>query len=817
VRQSRSLLVLAVAISLHALVVLALRAEPGSPLAMALPPTCFALLLALIAALSLALVRLTSWQPVLALTFVAASALVAVPRVPLPAEPPLDQALTLTGIVIAIEPDGRSTRALLAEPIATVDDQIFELDRPIRATFDYLDAPLVVGSAIAFQAELGRPRVALNPTTTPREPPPLFASAKTLPTPDPRSASWSTLVALDLRERLTFESASATALFRALILGDRSELDAETRYAYQDTGTAHLLAISGMNLALVGWGLFRILLFVFVRAAHTPGLRRLGPAALVQGHRPRLVAAVIALAVTAAYTAIIAQSDATDRALAALALTFGGILLFRATSTWRTLGICFFAALLIAPEVVLHAGFQLSFAATASLVIIAPHTTRIRHRLAQTGLHPWLRYSILFVATLAIADVACFLATAPLTIAWFGQLPTHSLWVNLVAIPFMGVVFPAGMIWLLIALAIPPLGDLLAPWLALLGDAFNDFIRMAGDISGSASTEAWPLALGVLACLSLLVMMRLTRNALRLGTLGLMASTALAFVVESPPQGLELIAFDVGHGDALGLRLPDGTRVLVDTGGKASHRGTASSPTSVSRDPNRQIAERILVPALRAASFSSIDLLIITHSDLDHVGAASALAERIPIRHLWIGPCARRSRVVRTLVARLEASGTMVHDVALTAPVEYGGATFELLSPEPDLEREDACGMGTNDASLVLSVTYAARRILLTGDIESTAEEALLARARSHPEQLHADVLKVPHHGSRTSSTEAFLDAVSPRLALVSGLPGKRPPPHPAIMERYAARHIETLVTGTVGAVSIRVSPDGSLTNTLAR
>jgi len=794
--------VLAACISTHAAAVLLLRADILAPtLALAL-----ALTLAPAFALTPARRRIA-----LALALLSLSTLLSLPRASPPPSPPLDEPLTLSGIVISVDRDGGATRVLLAEPQARTSTTTFELDRPLRARFDHLDDAPVLGSAIHFEAALGRPRQALNPTTVPADLPPLFASARSLPEPDARAASWSTRVALDLRARLTFDSASATALFRALILGDRSELDAETRYAYQDTGTAHLLAISGMNLALVGWGIFRLLLILLVRLAHVPLVRRWGPAALVQGHRPRVLAAALALVVTAAYTSVIAPSDATDRALAALALTFGGILLFRATSTWRTLAICFFGAILVEPAVLLRAGFQLSFAATASLVIIAPHLQRIRRHLATTPLRPYLRRGLFFVSTLVLADVSCFLATTPLTIAWFGQLPSHSLWVNLIAIPFMGVVFPAGVIWLLIALAFPPVGDLLAPWLATLGDAFNDFIRFAGEVSGSASTEAWPLAIGVLASASFLVLMQLGRWHIRLASVALLACAALGFCAESPPPGLQLIAFDVGQGDALGLQLPDGTRVLVDTGGKATHG--RHGPTT--RDPNRQIAERILVPALRSSGFSSLDLLVITHPDLDHIGAARALADRIPIRHLWLGPCARRARVVRALVDQLEASGTLVHDVTLAGPFDYGGATFELLSPEPDLEREDECGMRENDASLVMSVTYAGRRLLLTGDIEAEAEAALLARVPL--ERLRADVLKVPHHGSRTSSSEAFLTAVAPRLALVSGLPGRRPPPHPAILERYRARGIETLVTGTDGAITVSLSPIGTLTTETVR
>lgn len=771
-------IMLMVGIAVHAFVVLALRHD------VAVAPLMVGLALLSGLCLAWALAGRAGLRPAVACTVASVGAIVGVLRAPV-ASPPLDVVLAMSGIVTEVVPDGGRTIVTLAE-VEVLD---FELER-LNVSFDYLDATPVVGKAIAFEAVLGRPRVPINPSTTPSEPAPLYGSARTTPVPSSRTASWSTTTALTLRERLTFDTASATALFRALILGDRSELDPETRYAYQDTGTAHLLAISGMNLALLGWGLFRLLLFLFVRSARVPGLRSAGER-LLQGQRPRLVAAVVAFAMTAAYTSVIAPSDATDRALAALALTFLGIVLMRETSTWRTLLVCFFAAGLVSPEALLHAGFQLSFAATASLVLVAPHL-----RLIRAGMANWpLRGVLFFIATLVIADLVCFLATAPLTVAWFGQLPAHSLWVNLVAIPFMTLlVFPAIVIWVVVATVVPPLGELTRPLMTVIGDAFNDFIRVAGAASGTASTESWPLLVGVVATLALLASMTLRSGPVRLGMTALVAATLAAFSYESPRPGLGLVALDVGHGDALALRLPDGTRVLIDTGGKGRVQ-------SVRRDPNRALAERTLVPALRAIGWSSIDLLVLSHADGDHTGAALALSERIPIHSVWMPPCARLG--LTTLVSALEARGTHVHDVARGPPFDYGGAHFELLWPPPDTEREDGCGMRDNDASLVMRVSYAGKRILFTGDIEAGSEAELLTA------DVRADVLKVPHHGSRTSSTDAFLEVVAPSLAIVSGLPGKRPPPHPAVMERYAARHIPTYVTGLVGAVTVQVDPLG--------
>lgn len=799
----------ATAILVHAAAVLSLR------LGAELEPLAFGLLGAFGAALGYSLGGCLRWRPTLALGTLLVATALAFPRAVAEDTPPLDTNLTLSGIVTEVEPEGAGASLLLAEVLVSdptaPEDRRWALDRPLRTRVDLL-APLPrPGDALRFHGRLARPRTPLNPTTTPPEPAPLYARAFTTPEPDTRSASWSTTTAIALRERLTLGSPSATALYRALLLGDRSDLDPETRYAYQDTGTAHLLAISGMNLALLGWGLFRVVLFVTIRLAFLPGGRRLGLMRLVQGHRPRALAAVIALAATTAYTFVIAPSDATDRALAALAIVLGGTLLLRRTTGPRVVLQCLLGAAALAPEALLHAGFQLSFAATGSLVLIAPTLTRLRAWLSTRIAHRLVRHAVLSVSALVIGNLACSLATAPLTVAWFGQFPVHGLWVNLVAIPLMSlIVFPAGVLW--IALSTTSLGDLLTPVLTTLGDTFNDLIRLAGEASGTASTEAWPLPLGVLACLATLALMathrgrpeappsRWPRLARRGGAITLALTMALALLHERPRAGLTLVALDVGHGDALVLRLPDGTRVLVDTGGRM--RGRAN------RDPNRALAERTLVPALRALGVATLDLLVLTHADLDHVGAALALSERIPIRTLWLPPCARTAAPVRELAARVAAEGGAVYDIARGPPFDLGGATFEILGPAPDLERDGRCVIKDNDASVVMRVSYAGRRVLLTGDIELAAEATLVGAGREH---LAADVLKVPHHGSRTSSGEAFLAAVDPTFAIVTGVPGPRPPPHPAVLARYLARGVPTYTTGSEGAVTTHIGPDGVL------
>lgn len=704
--------------------------------------------------------------------------------------------VTASGTVVEVEAE----RGYVLDAVTLhAAESEHQLGHPLRVVAPPFDPP-ALGSAIRVEVELSRARVPLNPSTTPVLPPRPFAIAtgEAHPHGEP---SWAALASLHLRERLTFESPVATSLYRALLLGDRSDLPPEARFAYQDTGTAHLLAISGMNLALLGFGLFAVLRACLLRF---PPTRRLG-----QGRRLTALAALVALIAIAAYGRIIAPSDATDRAIIAFGLVAVGLVLMRRPSGARTVALCALVAIAVDPLSALRPGFQLSFAATSALVLVAPPLASWRAaQLARADTRPgWLRRVGVVLVIFLVANLVTSLATLPLGLAWFGQLPLHGLWVNLLAIPFMSlIVFPAGVVFAVLVTVLPPLFEPLAPLLVMLAETFDGFILGAGRLVGPSSTQAWPLFLALVSTVGLLMMIRPRP---RLGGAILVAVAALAaFVARGRDDGrLALHVLDVGHGDALAMTLPEGQRVVIDVGGH------------LRPEANRVLAERVVLPALLALGFERVDLLVLTHGDLDHAGAALPLAQRLRVAELWVPPCALDIPAVAAVAAHIEREGGRVRVVARGPPLVWGDAELEILWPPPDLERESGCAMRDNDASLVLRVAYGGRRVLLTGDIERPAEEALLMddHRRDLPAlrapDLFADVLKSPHHGSRSSSTDALLDAVSPRYALVSGLPGRgHMPPHDSVLERYAQRNIETCVTGESGALRMTIARDGRLT-----
>lgn len=748
------------------------------------------LLAILLGAVALAVALTVRWRGLTCLAAGVAWGLVVTPAPPDLSEGEADVEATVFDVSCEHPPRCRLT--LVDATAVPVDRARAALDLPrVTASFAWLDEPAVPGTVVRFRGHLRAPREPQNPTpfaafARPR----VWIEGVTTPALQEASPRWSTAVAVATRARIAFDDPDATALYRAIVLGDRADLDPALRWRFQDTGTAHLLAISGLHLALIGFGLRGLLLALLLRVPR-----------LAQAGRPAAVAAAVALPLLWAYTEVIAPSDATRRAFVFLAIFFAGEVLARRASGRRALLIAAVSAVLVDPSAPLRAGFQLSFAAAGSLVLGLPLGRRILAFWREPGRveRPWLRRALEALSAMVLVDVLTFIATAPLTAAWFAQVPPHGLWMNLIAVPLMAlVVLPVGFVWAVLAVALPPVADALAPLPELVGGLFTELVGLGANLAGPSTVAAWPIALGVLGAAAFLLLLAGGRARL-VGAVAL-AATAVAGVTSAGPDRGDLVvtALDVGHGDAILVTPPEGGAMLVDAGGTWRD------------DANARLVDRAIVPSLTALGVTALDVLVITHADRDHIGGAHAVVERMAVAELWLPPCALERRTGRDLAASVLARGGRVTLLHRHPTVTWRGAELDVLWPAEDvLTWEGACRIGANDASVTMRLAFAGRAVLLTGDIEAEGEARLVAERR---DRLAADVLKAAHHGSKSSSTPAFLDAVDPALVIVSGLPGRAPmPPHDAVLDDFARRGYAVHVTGRDGAVSVRVRADGTL------
>jgi competence protein ComEC len=257
---------------------------------------------------------------------------------------------------------------------------------------------------------------------------------------------------------------------------------------------------------------------------------------------------------------------------------------------------------------------------------------------------------------------------------------------------------------------------------------------------------------------------------------------------------LELNVLDVGQGDSLFLVSPAGHTMLVDAAGPMTESFRGEGQT---RGPDA--GEDAVSPYLWSRGFRQLDVVALTHAHQDHLGGLPAIFENFRVKTLWLGREVAQAQQ-QQLEALAASHGTSVLHELRGQDLDWDGAQVDFLWPQ--IVPEEIAPSARNDDSLVFRVAYGQRSLLLPGDAEKAAESAILSE--TEPQQLQADILKVGHHGSKNSTTPSFLDAVQPRLAIISA--GEENPyghPSPALLDRLQQAGVPVLRTDQNGAIHI--------------
>lgn len=609
--------------------------------------------------------------------------------------------------------------------------------------------------------------------------------------------------------RIDHEDATMLA---AMLTGDRTWLEHRVRVGFERTGSFHLLVVSGLHLAIFSGLIFWI-------------AKRL--------RLSRLWASLVTIALSFGYALFTGFGHPVQRSFWMVTLYLVGRLLWRDRSALNAIGFAALVMLAASPRSLFDSGLQMTLLSVLAIAGVAapfaeksfapmlramhnlrqvridsafpPRIAQFRVSLRLTARHlrpligwllAWkafpftvrllLRGSELLAVSVAI-ETFMMLPMA----AYFHRITLFALPVNVLIVPFLGILLPCALLTFVTLLAVPSLAFIPGAATAAILHSVTHVITTFAALRAGNMRVPMPSSLTVILWMALvaaaIVAIRTRRWSITL-SMSALAMAALVLVVPHSIQRhvgeLEITAIDVGQGDSLLIVTPDGKTLLVDAGGLVGQ-----SPES-----NFNIGEDVVSPVLWSRGIRRLDAVALTHAHEDHIGGMPAIFANFRPRQLWLGPEPDVS-VYENLLHSAAQDGTQIHRFVAGDSFTFGGIAIRVLSPASDYQPRKT---PTNDDSLVLQLTYGKTSALLEGDAEAPSEERMVAEGH-----LHSDLLKVGHHGSITSTTPAFLAAVSPSFSAISvGRRNFYGHPRREVLERLQAARVRTYLTDTEGMSS---------------
>ena len=552
------------------------------------------------------------------------------------------------------------------------------------------------------------------------------------------------------------------ALIKTMLLGRKWLLPSEVQRDFQATGLSHVLAISGLHVGFIVAALSFIAQLLCLTKKQ---------------------AFVFQVSLLCLYCAMVGAAPSIVRAVIMAALLLGGKAVGRQPDMLNNLFAAAFSILLPRPLDLFDVGFQLSFAAVAGIILFAGH------------FESWLKFLPRWMAAGLSVTLSAQLGVWPIIAYHFNVFSLVSMIANLLLVPLSGLIVLMGFTLMAGASMIPPMGILLGPPVKLLC-----FLLVRGNEVLAAIPWAFVRVVSpsflFLACyyLALWILSPEKPGWVRrpFAWCGVMVAVLLLVAILIPllDNDLEVVFLDVGQGDCIYIKTPDEKHILIDGGGRAaSHAGSFD------------IGEDVVVPFLLKNGVGRLDLVVMSHAHDDHIGGLAAVLENIPVGAFMEYPPGEASDSYIRLKELVERKG--VKDLHAHAGLSYSvgrDVRLDVMYPGRAGEQPEwLFGRGDNNRSLVILLRDRDAAVLFTGDIEEDVEKYL-----SKDWNLPIDILKVAHHGSNTSSTDEWLKALRPQVAVIQVGNNTFGHPSPQVLERLENGGIKVLRNDRHGAVIAR-------------
>lgn len=505
-------------------------------------------------------------------------------------------------------------------------------------------------------------------------------------------------------------------LLLAILLGDKDKLSEDIQESFKTSNLSHMLAVSGAHVSYIILGLTYVLQNSII------------------GKKNEKIVCIIFLLV---FMAITNFTPSVTRACIMAVLTLFSGIIYRKSDVYTNISVAALITLIFNPYSLLDLGFQLSYGGTIGIIIFIK---RIQEKKSNSKV-------INYIKQMALVSIYANIIIIPIMMYHFNTVSFTFIISNIMASPILGIIVITGFLFIIASITVKPLTRLIAIFIKPILSILIKISQICSKLPFSNILVVTPYMFNVISYYAIILYCIKSKknNKCKIIICLLIVLILINFIIYIFPQKLRIFFIDVGQGDSTLIITPDKKTVLIDGGGSDSF----------------DVGEKVLLPYLLDRRILKIDYVLISHFDTDHCGGILTIMEKVKVKNIIISEQAEHSENYERFKKLMIHKKIRLIEVKKGDKIKIGRySEFKILFPTSRLLSENPL----NNNSIVAQFNYNNFKMLFTGDIEKLAEQQILKAEKA---EIRADILKVAHHGSKTSSIPEFIKAVKPKIALI--------------------------------------------------